>query len=126
MATKLVQPPISASHVVNPIPRLTKAIRTTRPFSPTHSRSRRSSIVGEFPSGSSRPSFAIRVAEQSSGLVGDDQDITLKEEEEEEEAEGASEDRTIANVKADLYQAIQGIYPLRFSTSASVISYFTY
>ncbi|RVW85730.1 putative plastid-lipid-associated protein 7, chloroplastic [Vitis vinifera] len=57
------------------------------------------------PSGS-RPFYAIRVAEQSPGLVGDDQDIVVKEEEE----EGASsDDRTIANVKADLYQAVQGI-----------------
>lgn len=105
MATKLVQPPVPASHVAPPIPRLTKMMRAHRPVSATHSGSRRRSIFGEFPSGS-RPFYAIRVAEQSPGLVGDDQDIVVKEEEE----EGASsDDRTIANVKADLYQAVQGI-----------------
>lgn len=97
MATKLVRPPVPSSHVVNPIPRLTKSMRTHRPVSATHSSSRRRSIFGEFPSGS-RPSYAIKVAEQSSGLVGDDQDIMAKEE----------ENRTVANVKADLYQAVQG------------------
>lgn len=105
MATKLVQPPVPASHVAPPIPRLTKMMRAHRPVSATHSGSRRRSVLGEFPSGS-RPFYAIRVAEQSPGLVGDDQDIVVKEEEE----EGASsDDRTIANVKADLYQAVQGI-----------------
>lgn len=109
MATKLVQPPVPASHVAPPIPRLTKMMRAHRPVSATHSGSRRRSIFGEFPSGS-RPFYAIRVAEQSPGLVGDDQDIVVKEEEEEDEQEGASsDDRTIANVKADLYQAVQGI-----------------
>lgn len=119
MATKLVQPPVPASHVFPPIPRLAEMMRTQRLVTATHSISRswRSSIFGEFPSGS-RPFYAIRVAEQGAGLVGDDQDVIVKKEEE----EGASNDRTIPKVKADLYQAVQGI-PTSILNLASIFFY---
>lgn len=113
MATKLVQPPVPASHVIPPVYRLTEVMRTHRSVTPTYSRPRQRSIFGEFPSGSKHFYSSIRVAERSTGLVGYDQDVIAKEEQEEEEEdkqEGASDVRTITNVKADLYQAVEGIF----------------
>lgn len=85
MATKLVQQPIPASHVIPPKPRATKIIKTLRLFSATHSRTK-SPIFGEFIS-SFRPIYFTKVAEHSPGMV---------------------EDETLAQAKTELYQAIQG------------------
>lgn len=86
MATKLVQQPIPASHVIPPKPRATKIIKTLRLFSATHPRTK-STIFGECISGF-RPIYSTKVAEQSPGMV---------------------EDETLAQAKTELYQAIQGI-----------------
>ncbi|KAF3960979.1 hypothetical protein CMV_014347 [Castanea mollissima] len=86
MATKLVQQPIPASHVIPPKPRATKIIKTLRLFSATHPRTK-STIFGECISGF-RPIYSTKVAEQSPGMV---------------------EDETLAQAKTELYQAIQGL-----------------
>uniref|UniRef100_A0A5B7AWN2 Plastid lipid-associated protein/fibrillin conserved domain-containing protein n=1 Tax=Davidia involucrata TaxID=16924 RepID=A0A5B7AWN2_DAVIN len=88
MATKLVQHPI-------PIRSLTKMMRTHRALSAaTHPRNK-TTRFGDPPFGF-RP---IKVAEQSSGLVGS----------EEQEKEAPPDFRTPNQIKADLYEAVQGI-----------------
>lgn len=91
MANKLVQPPIPSFHVVPAIPRITKM----REIPATHSWCNITSSSGF------RPSYTIKVAEHSSNVVGDDKDT--------EEDEEQSKLRTVAQVKADLFEAVQGI-----------------
>ncbi|KAF3440529.1 hypothetical protein FNV43_RR18813 [Rhamnella rubrinervis] len=78
MATMLVQPPFPASHVI--------PLRTSRLVPPKHSRTK-TTRFGDSPSGSTSI-YTIRVAEQSSGLVGND---------------------TLVYTKAELYQTLEGI-----------------
>ncbi|KAI8540679.1 hypothetical protein RHMOL_Rhmol08G0004800 [Rhododendron molle] len=90
MATKLVHPPIPASQLVPQMPGFTKVMRAdVRALSATHSRNQKATprSTGDYPSGF-RP---IRVADQSSGLIG------------------STEEQETAEIKAELYEAIQGI-----------------
>lgn len=89
MATKLLHPPIPASQLVPQIPSFTKMMRAdVRALSATHSRNHKTTprSIGDYPSGF-RP---IRVADQSSGLIG------------------RTEEQETAEIKAELYEAIQG------------------
>lgn len=83
MTTKLVKPPIPASHVVFSIPCITNMISHI-PISPTHPIHNQSTRFRQYPF-VFRPISTIRVAEQSSDYI------------------------TVSQVKADLYEAIQGI-----------------
>ncbi|XP_058226237.1 fibrillin-5, chloroplastic isoform X2 [Rhododendron vialii] len=90
MATKLVHPPIPASQLVPQMPSFTKMMRAdVRALSATHPRNQKATprSTGDHPSGF-RP---IRVADQSSGLIG------------------STEEQETAEIKAVLYEAIQGI-----------------
>ncbi|KAE9466095.1 hypothetical protein C3L33_01960, partial [Rhododendron williamsianum] len=90
MATKLVHPPIPATQLVPQMPSFTKMMRAdVRALSATHSRNQKATprSTGDYPSGF-RP---IRVADQSSGLIG------------------STEEQETAEIKAELYEAIQGI-----------------
>ena len=98
MATQLVHPPIPASQVAQPLPPITKMIRA---ISASHYPKSKSSRFGERSSGY-RP---IGVAEHSSGLLGS------------EELEKAP-----AQIKTDLFQALQGIPTLDFSTFFNLFS----
>ncbi|GMY12312.1 probable plastid-lipid-associated protein 7, chloroplastic [Fagus crenata] len=86
MATKLVQQPIPASRVILQKPRNTKMIKTHRLLLATHPRTK-STIFGECTSGF-RPIYTTKVAEQSSGIVGDE---------------------TLAQIKTELSLALQGV-----------------
>lgn len=88
MAAKLVRPPIPASQLVPSS--FTKMMRAdVRAISATHSRNQKntSRSIGDYPSGF-RP---IRVAEQSSGFIE------------------STEEQETAEIKAGLYEALQGI-----------------
>lgn len=98
MATKLVQPPIPSSHVVPTIPIPSKMMRTHRAFSTTPPISK-NSVIGQYPNGF-RLISTIKVAEQSSGVAGDDEEM---------KQEPPDYNKTIAQVKAELYNALQGI-----------------
>ncbi|KAK3024941.1 hypothetical protein RJ639_042945 [Escallonia herrerae] len=89
MATKLVQPPIPAPHLAPPSPNISKMMKTHRTLSATHHR------FGHYPSGF-RPISTVKVAEESSGLIEDNPDI-------------AREESRVEQIKADLYEALQGI-----------------
>ncbi|KAK9272890.1 hypothetical protein L1049_003269 [Liquidambar formosana] len=100
MAAKLVQPPIPTSHVVPLITRTSKTMRSYRRVLATHPWTK-STRFGECPSGF-RPFSTIKVAEQSSGILGDDKEI-------EEQNEEPSDYSTVSQIKTDLYHALQGI-----------------
>ncbi|EEF40174.1 fibrillin-5, chloroplastic [Ricinus communis] len=91
MATKLVQP---ASQVIPAIPRITK-IHTTayRSLLATHPWTRDAKFGEGFV-----PIHITKVAEQTSGLVGDNKDIE----------ENGKNNRTVSQIKEDLYHALQG------------------
>ncbi|KAF8377164.1 hypothetical protein HHK36_030537 [Tetracentron sinense] len=97
MATELIQPPIPTCHVVPGTPKIRKVMKVHRAVLATHLKIKRSRF-GEYPSGF-RPISTIKVAEQSSALVGDDQET------EEEPADC----KTLAQIKVGLNQALQGI-----------------
>jgi hypothetical protein len=88
MATKILQPPIQASPVISPNPRATKIIKTQRFLPATHPWTK-STILGDCPSGFT-PIYTTKVTEQSSGsgIVGDE---------------------TLAQIKTELSQAVQGM-----------------
>lgn len=86
MATKLVQSPISASSVITPMPRTTKMMKSYRLVPPTNPLTK-TTIFSDCPSGF-RTTHTAKVAEQSYGLVGDE---------------------TLAQIKTELSQALQGI-----------------
>ena len=86
MAAKLLQPPIQASHVIAPKPRTTKMVKTQRFLPATHPMSK-SRVFGDFQSGFT-PIYTTKVTEQSSGIVGDE---------------------TLAQIKTELFQAVQGM-----------------
>ncbi|XP_062148611.1 fibrillin-5, chloroplastic [Alnus glutinosa] len=88
MATKILQPPIQASPVIAPNPRATKIIKTQRFLPATHPWTK-STILGDCPSGFT-PIYTNKVTEQSSGsgIVGDE---------------------TLAQIKTELSQAVQGV-----------------
>lgn len=86
MAIKLVQPPVPAQHVFPPrtrIPQMIRLIPTTRPWTQTT----------RF-----RSTYATKVAEQSSGLIGGNKEIQEQ-----------AVPRTPTQIKADLYQVVQGM-----------------
>lgn len=87
MATKLLRPPIQASPVISPKPRATKTIETQRFLPATQYPWTKITIFGEYPSGF-RSIFTTKVAEQSSGIVGDE---------------------TLSQIKTELYTAVQGV-----------------
>lgn len=105
MANKLVHPPIPSFHVVPARPRITKM----REIPATHSWCNISNSSGF------RPSYTIKVAEHSSNVVGDGKDT--------EEDEEQSNLRTVAQVKADLFEATQGV-PTSYSRSLSLSLFF--
>ncbi|XP_059645581.1 fibrillin-5, chloroplastic isoform X2 [Cornus florida] len=84
MATKLIQHPIPVSQLVPPTPSITKM--TMRTLSATHPKKPR---FGDYISGF-RP---IKVAEQSSGLVGSESPVL----------------RTPTQIKTDIYEGLKGI-----------------
>ncbi|CAK9133555.1 unnamed protein product [Ilex paraguariensis] len=98
MATKLVKPPIPASQVGPPIPSITNMMRSHRDLSATHPRNKKSTRFGDYLS-CFTPICTIRAAEQTSGVVGSEK---LEEDE-------PSDFRTPTQIKAELYQAVQGI-----------------
>lgn len=91
MATKLVH---AASHMVPPIPRIARIFITHRPVPVILPWTKNARLGDGF-----RPIYTTKVAEQSPGLVGDNK----------ETKENEKEYRTLAQIKADLYQAVQGI-----------------
>ncbi|PRQ49187.1 putative plastid lipid-associated protein/fibrillin [Rosa chinensis] len=87
MATMLVQPPIPAFHAnIPPMLRTTNMVITPTSPSTTHQKTQ-SLRFGECPPGF-RPIYRVKVAEQTSGLVGDE---------------------TPTQIKTELHQALQGI-----------------
>ncbi|KAL9459361.1 hypothetical protein AB3S75_002707 [Citrus x aurantiifolia] len=90
MATKLVQSPIPAHKVLPPIStRATKVIKSNRLIPATHSWTKSTSF---------RSIYTAKVAEQSSGLIGDDR-----------ETRDSSDKRTLTQIKTELLQVVQGI-----------------
>ncbi|KAH9669314.1 Fibrillin-5 [Citrus sinensis] len=90
MATKLVQSPIPAHKVLPPIStRATKKIKSNRLIPATHSWTKSTSF---------RSIYTAKVAEQSSGLIGDDR-----------ETRDSSDKRTLTQIKTELLQVVQGI-----------------
>ncbi|TXG60552.1 hypothetical protein EZV62_015125 [Acer yangbiense] len=87
MATKLVRPPVPPQHVVPPTTGVPQILITTHRLIPAthHHPWTQSTRFGDWPS-RFRSSYTTKVAERSSGLVGDSKEI-----------------------KADLYQIVQGI-----------------
>ncbi|KAK0608842.1 hypothetical protein LWI29_036805 [Acer saccharum] len=87
MATKLVRPPVPPQHVVPPTTGVPQILITTHRLIPAthHHPWTQSTRFGDWPS-RFRSSYTTKVAERSSGLVGDNKEI-----------------------KADLYQIVQGI-----------------
>ncbi|KAL5753969.1 hypothetical protein ACOSP7_022189 [Xanthoceras sorbifolium] len=96
MATKLVQPPVPAQHVVPLSTRIPQMIRSRRLIPATRLWTQ-STRFWDCPS-RFRSTYTTKVAEQSSGLVEDNKEI-------EEQAVS----RTLTQIKADLYQVLQGI-----------------
>lgn len=104
MATVLVQPPIPAFHAnIPPMLRTTNMVITHTSPSTTHQKTR-SSRFGECPPGF-RPIYRVRVAEQTSGLVGDE---------------------TPTQIKTELYQALKGmcLSSVSFHLSSTFKPYF--
>uniref|UniRef100_A0A2C9UQB1 Plastid lipid-associated protein/fibrillin conserved domain-containing protein n=1 Tax=Manihot esculenta TaxID=3983 RepID=A0A2C9UQB1_MANES len=91
MAIKLVQP---APHVIRPVPRISKIITSHKSFLPIHPWIKNPRFDDGF-----MPIHITKVAEQSSGLVGDNKEI--------EQTEKYSS--TVSQIKEHLYQAVQGI-----------------
>ncbi|KAB1208208.1 putative plastid-lipid-associated protein 7, chloroplastic [Morella rubra] len=81
-----VQRPIPASHVISPKPRSTKITQTERLFLATHPRTK-SGLLRKCLSGF-RSIYTTKVAEPRSGIVGDE---------------------TLAHIKTELYQALEGV-----------------
>lgn len=99
MATELVQiPTIPSLHLLPPTPRTKILGKSTRPIPTTHPRIRIISSIREYPSGF-RPLPSIQAAEQSSGLV----------DEAPETGASSTDWKTLSEIKAELYQAFQGI-----------------
>ncbi|XP_058010231.1 fibrillin-5, chloroplastic isoform X2 [Hevea brasiliensis] len=91
MATKLVQP---ASQVPPPVTRITKIITSHKSFLAIHPWTRNTRIDDGF-----MPIHITKVAEKSSGLVGDNKEMEQHE----------KDSRTVSQIKEDLYQAVEGI-----------------
>lgn len=90
MATKLVQSPIPAHKVLPPIStRATNVIKSNRLIPATHSWTKSTSF---------RSIYTAKVAEQSSGLIGDDR-----------ETRDSSDKRTLTQIKTELLQVVQGM-----------------
>lgn len=90
MATKLVQSPIPAHKVLPPIStRATNVIKSNRLIPATHSWTKSTSF---------RFIYTAKVAEQSSGLIGDDR-----------ETRDSSGKRTLTQIKTELLQVVQGM-----------------
>lgn len=72
-------------------------MRTSRAFSTTDISNKKNTGIKQYPNGF-RLISAIKVAEQTSTVVGDD----------DEETKGSLNDKTAAQVKAELYDILQG------------------
>ncbi|KAJ0041403.1 hypothetical protein Pint_27099 [Pistacia integerrima] len=87
MATKLLQPPLPAHQAaVPPLHRLTSFIKAHRFISATHPWPKNTAL---------RSIFTTKVAKQTSGLAEDDKETPQR--------------LTLAHLKADLFQQVQGI-----------------
>ncbi|KAI3451478.1 hypothetical protein Pfo_008143 [Paulownia fortunei] len=96
MATKFIQPPIPASHVFPPKPSTIKMMKLHAALLATHKKPIR---LGQSPCGFwSRAS--VKAAEKSSELAAVDEVITEEE---------PTDYRTVAQIKKDLFAALQGI-----------------
>lgn len=105
MATKLVNP---GSQVVHSEPRMRKMLITHSSYYPPiiHPWTMRKTIADGV-----RPIHTTKVAEQSPGLVNDNKEIK----------ENDKDYREVEQIKADLYQAVQGMSvrpPLNFQPHA--------
>lgn len=88
MATKLVQPPLLAYQAaVPPFHTLTTFVKTHRFISATHPWPKNTAL---------RSIFTAKVAEQTSGLAEDDKETPQQK-------------ITLAHLKADLFQQVQGL-----------------
>ncbi|KAM7513757.1 hypothetical protein LguiA_003340 [Lonicera macranthoides] len=107
MGTKLIQPPIPSPHVAPSIPGR-KIMKTHTPISATHHsiNKKTTGFSSQHPVWI-RPIFSstIRVAEQSSGnLIGDHEETRRIEEQ-----DPTTVYKSVAQIKSNLYEALQGI-----------------
>lgn len=117
MGTKLIQPPIPSPHVAPSVPKR-KMMKTHRPITATHH-----SITKKTTGFSSqhplwiRPisSSTIRIAEQSSGNLIGDHEETIRIEQE--------QIKSVAQIKSNLYGALQGTQITYFSFLAHSHTY---
>ncbi|KAL8133071.1 fibrillin-5, chloroplastic [Apium graveolens] len=98
MATKLVHSPIPAPSVGPTMCIIPNLVRTPRPFSTTDITNKKNTRIKQHPNGF-RFISTIKVAEQTSTVVGDD----------DEETEGSVSCKTAAQVKAELSDILQGV-----------------
>lgn len=98
MAAKLVHSPIPAPSVGPTMCIITNLMRNPRPFSTTDTSNKKNTRIKQHPTGF-RLISTIKVAEQTSTVVGDD----------DEETKGSLNYKTAAQVKAELYDILQGI-----------------
>ena len=98
MAAKLVHSPIPVPSVGPTTCVITNLMRTPRAFSTTDISNKMNTRIKQHPDGF-RPSSTVKVAEQTSTVVGDEDD---------EEAKGSANCKTAAQVKAELYHILQG------------------
>ncbi|XP_057972168.1 fibrillin-5, chloroplastic isoform X2 [Malania oleifera] len=102
MVTNLVQSPIPASYVVPLISEIPKMMRIGLDAQTTGPRKKRTRF-GKCLSGYKPPIYTSKVAKHNSSLVGDDKEI------EETNKDRAADLRSVAQIKSDLYEALQGI-----------------
>ncbi|KAK1403811.1 putative plastid-lipid-associated protein 7, chloroplastic [Heracleum sosnowskyi] len=98
MAAKLVHSPIPAPSVGPRMCIITNLMRTPRPFSTTDTSNKKNTRIKQHPNGF-RLISTIKVAEQTSTVVGDDDEETTE----------SQNCKTLAQVKAELYDTLQGI-----------------
>ncbi|KAF9624859.1 hypothetical protein IFM89_015413 [Coptis chinensis] len=98
MAGVLVQPPVPCCNLFPSSPKISEMIRTPRVVSVTLLRIKRVAGFGEYPSGFG-PTYAIKADESSSGLTDNVQ----------EQGTVFDDYKKVPQIKAGLYQAIQGI-----------------
>ncbi|KAL2521369.1 putative plastid-lipid-associated protein 7 [Forsythia ovata] len=98
MATKFIQPPIPASHVFPPKPSTLRMMKLHGALLATHQWNKKCSRFGENPFGFGLSS-SVKAAEQSSELVAEEKVIP----------EESSDYRKVAQIKRDIYDALQGI-----------------
>lgn len=97
MAAKLVHSPIPAPNVGPTICIITNLLRTPRAFTTTDTSNKKNTRIKHHPNGF-RPISTIKVAEQTSSVLGDDG----------EETKGSANCKTAAQLKEELYGILQG------------------